>query len=94
MFLEHLEAIRHLYLLAHDQVGRQRGVLLKVRRGEELLDHPVAHLLVVAGDRDERGLNEAALDADQGRQRVELTLDFVDCLALVGDHSEDGGEVA
>jgi hypothetical protein len=81
--LQHLQAVRDLRFLAHYQVAGQLGVLLEVRRGQELADHPVAHLLVVPGDGNEGRLDEAALDAHERGEEVELALDLVDGLLLV-----------
>lgn len=94
MLLEHLQAVRDFGLLAHDEVASQLSVLLEVRRRQELADHPVTHLLVVSGNSDEGRLNETALDADERCKKIELALDLVDRLPLVGDDSQHRGEVA
>ena len=93
VILEHLQTIGDLSPLAHDEVGGQRGVLLEAGRGQELLDHPVAHLLVVPGDGDEGWLNETALDADKRCKEVELALDLVYGLLLIGYDSQHRREV-
>ena len=69
-------------------------MLLEARGRQELLDHPVSHLLVVPSDRDEGRLNEAALDAHKRGEQLKLALDLVDGLLLVGDDPEHRGEVA
>ena len=94
VILEHLQTIGDLRPLAHDKVGGQWGVLLEVWRGQELLDHPVTHLLVVPGDGDESWLNETALDADKRCKEVKLALDLVYSLPLIGYDSQHRREVA
>lgn len=61
-------------------------MFLEIRRGEELLDHPISHIFIVLRDSNEGRLDEGALDGDQGGQQVELALYLVNGLLLVGNN--------